>query len=101
MEILVKPGWFYRDELHKMWKQRLHTYPELFDFSLNVTLREVFYIGQLKIHFCQPHQDAVSGCLKILSLTNKVLCKNRLQLALYTCIWYDKQGSKHNHTDII
>lgn len=49
------------------------TYPELFDLGLNVTLREVLDVGQLQVHLCQPHQDAVSGRLKLLSLTNKVL----------------------------
>lgn len=49
------------------------TYPELFDLGLNVTLREVLDVGQLQVHLCQPNQNAISGCLKLLSLTNKVL----------------------------
>lgn len=49
------------------------SYPELFYLGLYVTLREVLYVGQLEVHLSQPHQDAVSCRLKLLSLADEVL----------------------------
>lgn len=48
-------------------------YPELFYLGLDVTLREVLDVGQLEVHLSQPHQDAVAGCLELLSLADEVL----------------------------
>lgn len=50
---------------------------ELFYLGLNVTLREVLYVGQLEVHLRQPHQDAVSCRLKLLSLADEVLHEQR------------------------
>lgn len=47
--------------------------PKLFDFGLDITLREMLNISQLEVHLSQPHQYAVSSCLKLLPLANKVL----------------------------
>lgn len=49
------------------------SYPELFYLGLNVTLREVLYVGQLQVHFSQPHQDAVPCRLELLPLADEVL----------------------------
>lgn len=49
------------------------SHPELFNLGLNITLREVLYVGQLEVHLRQPHQDAVSGRLKLLPLADEVL----------------------------
>lgn len=58
-------------------------YPELFYLGLDVALGEVLDVGQLEVHLSQPHQDAVAGCLKLLSLADEVLneeeSKTRLQ----------------------
>lgn len=48
-------------------------YLELFYLGLDVALREVLDVGQLEVHLSQPHQDAVAGCLKLLSLADEVL----------------------------
>lgn len=53
------------------------SHPELFYLGLNVTLREVLYVGQLEVHLRQPHQDAVSCRLKLLSLADEVLYEQR------------------------
>lgn len=84
-----KNGSYYRSKIYKQISGRQYkvensgglcgceilrqTYPELFDLGLNVTLREVLDVGQLQVHLSQPHQDAISGRLKLLSLTDKVL----------------------------
>lgn len=52
-------------------------YPELFYLGLYITLREVLYVGQLEVHLGQPHQDAVSCRLKLLSLADEVLNDQR------------------------
>lgn len=52
---------------------------ELFNFGLNVALREVLYVGQLKVHLSKPHQDAVSRRFKLLSLTNEVLRERNIK----------------------
>lgn len=57
--------------------EQFATYPELFYLGLDITLREVLYVGQLEIHLSQPNQDAVSGCLKLLSLADEVLREQR------------------------
>ena len=48
-------------------------YPELLDLGLDVTLREVLDVGELQVHLCQPHQDAVPGRLKLLPPADEVL----------------------------
>lgn len=53
------------------------SYPELFYLGLYVTLREVLYVGQLEVHLCKPHQDAVSCRLKLLPLADEVLYEQR------------------------
>lgn len=53
--------------------QGCQTHPELFDLGLDVTLGEVLDVGELQVHLGQPHQDGVSGRLKLFPLTDKVL----------------------------
>lgn len=57
--------------------EQFATYPELFYLGLDITLREVLYVGQLEVHLSQPNQDAVSGRLKLLSLADEVLREQR------------------------
>lgn len=57
--------------------EQFATYPELFYLGLDITLGEVLYVGQLEVHLSQPNQDALSGCLKLLSLADEVLREQR------------------------
>lgn len=57
-------------------KRKMYTYSQLLHLLLDVAFWEMLHISKLQVHFCQPHQDAVSGPFKVFSLTSKVLKKN-------------------------
>lgn len=63
------------EEFVEHWMM-LHSYSELFDFGLNVTLGEMLDVGQLEVHLSEPHQDAVPRRLKLLPLADEMLHKH-------------------------
>lgn len=65
--IFVHFAWYFLKIHSKL------SHPELFYLCLYVTLGEVLYVGQLEVHFSQPHQDTVSCRFKLLSLADEVL----------------------------
>ncbi len=44
---------------------------------MNVTLGEMLNVGELQVHLSQPYQNTISGCFKLLSLTDEVLQDKR------------------------
>lgn len=52
-------------------------YVQLAHLVVGVALGEVLHVGQLQVHLCEPHQNALPGPLKFLPLIGEMLQKGR------------------------
>lgn len=61
-----------------LWSSRsIFLYLELLYLCLNITLWEVFYVGELQVHLCKPDQNAVTCRFKFFTLANEMLLNKR------------------------
>lgn len=56
---------------------RTQAYVQLAHLVVGIALGEVLHVGQLQVHLCEPHQNALPGPLKFLPLIGEMLQKGR------------------------